>query len=434
MKLFRDEDGQMLVMTALTMVVLLGFVALATDVGVFFHTRRQMQTAADAAATAGAMDVLNNDPGAVQADANRAAANNGFSKSNGSVVTVSTPPVDGYHQSAGYVEVTIQQPSPTIFMRMFGFASMNISTRAVAGSPGASTYCAYLMDPTGVDFQVQGSAVINSPGCGWYINSNGTAAGYTVHSTGGAATINAPYINSVGSGGVSSIGGAPVYSNVPPVSPPNLQSVGAAPPAGCTATYSGASYSTKIDGNNGVVCFTNTSGVDISGSTLNNGVFVFQYGVTVGNPNGNTNMNNATMEVYGGQFIQNSNSLFNITAPASLTETFGGLSYDGVALLVPAANTTYNNSLCKSVVHGNQTGNGALNIQIGSSGQKFEGFIVAPNAMVFLNDQGTPYPNAVTFSGLYSACLYEKSSTINIPSYNAANPTTTPLRVVSLVE
>lgn len=56
-KFKRDESGQVLVIVALSLVVLLGFTALAIDVGMMMHKRAQLQKAADAAALAGIMDV-----------------------------------------------------------------------------------------------------------------------------------------------------------------------------------------------------------------------------------------------------------------------------------------------------------------------------------------------------------------------------------------
>ncbi|MGH7328057.1 MAG: pilus assembly protein TadG-related protein, partial [Polyangiaceae bacterium] len=48
------ESGQVLSLTVISMVVLIGFVALSVDVGLLWSERRHMQTAADAAAIAGA--------------------------------------------------------------------------------------------------------------------------------------------------------------------------------------------------------------------------------------------------------------------------------------------------------------------------------------------------------------------------------------------
>ena len=48
-RLWKDESGQTLVMAVLSMTLLLGFLALAVDVGVLFHARRNVQLAADGA-------------------------------------------------------------------------------------------------------------------------------------------------------------------------------------------------------------------------------------------------------------------------------------------------------------------------------------------------------------------------------------------------
>ena len=58
MKFLRNENGQTLVLTALCMTAMLGFMALALDVGLLFRARRNMQTAADSAAIAGAQDYM----------------------------------------------------------------------------------------------------------------------------------------------------------------------------------------------------------------------------------------------------------------------------------------------------------------------------------------------------------------------------------------
>ena len=52
----KDESGQVLVLSLLSVMLLMAFLALAIDVGVLFRARRNMQIAADAAAVAGALD------------------------------------------------------------------------------------------------------------------------------------------------------------------------------------------------------------------------------------------------------------------------------------------------------------------------------------------------------------------------------------------
>ena len=52
MKLIRDEAGQTVVFTGLLMCVLMGFMALAVDVGLLSRAQRRLQIAADAGAVA----------------------------------------------------------------------------------------------------------------------------------------------------------------------------------------------------------------------------------------------------------------------------------------------------------------------------------------------------------------------------------------------
>ena len=126
MKNLKDESGQALIISALCMTCLFGFVALAADVGVMLREKRLVQTAADSAAIAGALE-LNYYPSGVTAAALAAAGQNGFSASssgvtttNGVTVTVNNPPQNGPHQVAGYVEVIVSQIQPTLFMSVFG--------------------------------------------------------------------------------------------------------------------------------------------------------------------------------------------------------------------------------------------------------------------------------------------------------------------------
>lgn len=451
MKILREESGQMLLLTVLSTCVLFGFLAFATDVGLLFRAKRNIQIAADAAATAGALDYLYQVKSSstcssattvaevATCDAQAAATANGFTNgTNGVVVTINTPPQFGYHQSSGYVEAIIQVPNPTIFMNLLGFNfsqgvnSVNVSARAVAGSPQAGNNCMWLMDTSGYDLQLQGSPTINAVGCDIYVNSTNSESVYVVG--GGTKDVNADAINTVG-GASGNISPAVVNTDVSPESSPfSAQALtGPDPATDCTMTEPNASYSTTINGTTasggtGVVCFTNSGGTDISGATLENGVFVFENGVTLGNGTGDTTITNGTIDVYGGTFTQGSATNLVITAPTS------GI-YNGIALLVPASNASYNSEGCASNKSGNGNKGSALQVQFGSSygtyaPEGFTGYIIAPDAEVYLQDNG----GGVTASGLYAACLYNKSSTINIPSYNAANPTTTPVRVVSLVE
>ena len=78
---------------ALGMVVLIGILGLAIDIGYYRYVRRELQTAGDAAALAGAMDLSYSD---VTTAAQAASSEDGFANgSNGVTVTVFNPPHDG---------------------------------------------------------------------------------------------------------------------------------------------------------------------------------------------------------------------------------------------------------------------------------------------------------------------------------------------------
>src|SRR5580704_13972804 len=97
---WKDESGQTLVLGAMVLSVLMGFLALALDVGMLFHARTQMQIAADSAAAAAALDykysVAYSGKTSAQSahqDAVTAATQNGMLPSG--TVTINNPPTSG---------------------------------------------------------------------------------------------------------------------------------------------------------------------------------------------------------------------------------------------------------------------------------------------------------------------------------------------------
>jgi uncharacterized membrane protein len=79
------------------MLMLLGAMGLAFDVGYLEYTQRQMQTAADAAAQGGAQEIVRGNSTGVVAAADADATSNGFTSGTNSVtVTINNPPQTGY--------------------------------------------------------------------------------------------------------------------------------------------------------------------------------------------------------------------------------------------------------------------------------------------------------------------------------------------------
>ena len=79
------------------------------------------------------------------------------------------------------------------------FSTVNVSARAVAGSPGASNSCVYILDPTASDaMELQGSFDVTAPNCGVVADSNASDA---LQLTGGGGTLTAGSVSVVGGDG-----------------------------------------------------------------------------------------------------------------------------------------------------------------------------------------------------------------------------------------
>jgi Flp pilus assembly protein TadG len=181
--LIKSEDGQALVITLLCLTILLGFAGLATDVGTLFYAKRQLQSAADSAALAGASEAaLNNNTLITNAAKNDAATNGATDGTNGVTVTVHhpyTPAVcTGTCNANNYVEVIVQQTQRGGFMSLFTSSPVVVAARAVGylkNNPG----CFFTLDPAASgSFNMSGGFFIalQAPNCSIYIDSNSSNA------------------------------------------------------------------------------------------------------------------------------------------------------------------------------------------------------------------------------------------------------------------
>lgn len=425
MKISEGERGQILAMTVLAMTMLLGFVALAVDVGLLFREKRTAQIAADSAAIAAAMNYQYKGSSYATAAADAAAAANGFTNTADVVVTPS--PTDGYHTGTGYIEVDIVHSTQTTLMGMFGFPTVTVGARAVAGTIGGPA-CMYVTDPTDSDtFYIKGKGTVTAPACGIQVNS--TSLNATCNQ--GAAQVNAPYMHIVGGqdvgGPCKSTPKTPISTGVAPVGDPFDNFTGPTSTSQCTTNNVGMDASGNLTGtitgpgagNTACYTFSTTSkgktkpaAVNLSAATLGPGTYVFMSGV---NLSGTVTVNSGTLDIEQGTFSQG-NAQLSITAPASKSNP-----YNGIALMQPSTNTTA--SSC-------DTSAPCLQIQFGSGNENLNGIIYAPTSEVYMQDEG----GGVQAAGLVAYQLYVNSSLDLTDSYNDANPGTTPLVKVALVE
>ncbi|TAM76108.1 hypothetical protein EPN44_06665 [bacterium] len=199
------EAGQVLPFVAIIIAVLLGVAALAVDAGYLRYDQRIQQTAADAAAFAGASQLAydgntTNVTTAAQADA---AKNNFTNDGVNTIVTVNTPSTTGsYAGNAGSVEVLVKASHPAFFSAIFGRSVNWVTTRAVALAHGyAGGPCIYILN----GHVIMNSQNIDAPTCGITVNgdahfNNSTVTMSSIVATGsvigGTFTLATPQQNS----------------------------------------------------------------------------------------------------------------------------------------------------------------------------------------------------------------------------------------------
>ena len=145
------DDAQAIVLVALLLTSLMGFVGLVVDVGWYQLNLVRVQRAADAGALAGAVYLPGNVPGA-QTAALAATSQNGYTNGAPGVAVSAVPDPTNTQM----INVTITSPVRTWFMRMFGINSLSASRNARAefilpvpmGSPSAY-YGVHILCPDG---------------------------------------------------------------------------------------------------------------------------------------------------------------------------------------------------------------------------------------------------------------------------------------------
>jgi Flp pilus assembly protein TadG len=396
MRIHRDERGQTIILVALSLPLLLGFIGIATDVGALFKDKRTMQTAADAAAIAGA---LNPSSGAQITAAKAASAANGYTDgSNGTHVTVNNPPTwpaSNYLSPTGtpngYVEVTITKTEPTIFLALFGYPSVTVLARAVATSSGSGGGTLYTLGATGTTLSI--SANLNVPGGGIIVDSTDTSA----MNLAGSVTA-----NSIGIvGGCNGCSGATppqAVSGIIPYSDPLSFLPQTSPSGSCT------------------------NSLNATGGT----VFLSPGCYTAFNETG------ATVTLSPGTYVINSSTPTAILAGGTLSGT-------GVTLYINAGSLTINNTAMNLTAPIGGTFNGILFQQssadssdatiIGNPSSNLQGFFYFPNNALILSGSF-----ANSYTGFVAKSLNITTSSMTINNYASLPNVTSPIISAVLVE
>lgn len=383
MRVLNDERGNILILTALCVSLLFSCLAIAIDLGNLFLTKRKLQTLADSAAIAGALEASScsgvNNCSVIQTAATTALTESGApsptlftqcatASGTGLLLTINNGPCalgasDPNNLDANYVEAVITEKTPTFFAKVFGISTVTISARAEAGKASPPPPCLNITGTTGQTLTLNsGASITDGPNstCGVNVNSSGTPAamensGATVHT--GSYTVHGTVTNNGGSYLPTPTTNAPTQPDTfqaeitaGTLSTPSKGTTQSSNPIGGTTTLNPGYYQNGLN--------FNGSGYTV---TLNPGVYYFDGGINVGSVT--LNGTGVTIYMNNGQINMNSASTINLTAPSSGPTA-------GLVIWQPASNTSQ------------------MNLDSGSN-SSWGGGVYLPGAQLTLNGDST---------------------------------------------
>jgi hypothetical protein len=313
-----SAGGQVMVLVCVSLIALMGMIAVVTDFSFMQHQKNMMQTAADSAAMAGSEELSYGD----QVAAGRAdAASNGYTNGVSNVtVTINNPPSTGPNTAnSAYVEAIVSKPEPTYFLRVLGVSTMTVSTRAVAYE-GNGPNCIYVLNPSASGALSANGNVTVTSGCGLLVDSSSATAMTTV----GSVSITAPTIGVVG--GYSGSGFTPtpktgVIAATDPLAPVAAPTVGSCAHTNYSLNGTSGSASSPLQLYAGTYC----GGITVHGNAwlnFNAGTYVLAGGGMA--ISANTTMTGTGVTFYNttgtggyGAISMNGNTQANLSAPTS---------------------------------------------------------------------------------------------------------------------
>lgn len=275
-RLRRDRAGNVAMMFALSLPMVVGGSAFAVETGYWYLRDRQLQSAADAAAYAGAVE---NRAGSeleeIKAVAKAEAGKNGFDAGSGSIEVYSAPQSGSNVGNARAVEVVLSRPEQRFLTGLFSSEQVTAKARSVALFVDQGRACIVALSPTaGRAAEFTGSSNLTLAGCSVLANS---IAGNAVY-VGGSGQIETPCLYSVGGADVDS--GATLTECAAPVedAPVMADPYGdlvEPSPSSCTKTNQSVGTKKSVTLSPGTYC----KGISIQGDvTFSPGVYVIDGG------------------------------------------------------------------------------------------------------------------------------------------------------------
>ncbi len=242
-RFIKDRAGSVLLTFSMAAPFAIALVGFGVEAGLLYRIKRAEQTAADAAALAGAIERGKGETGAIVTNAAlNVATANGFSNGGSTTVTVNSPPTSGlYAGNNAAVEVIITTTQPKIIPMSLidggaGDGTTTITSSSVALAEMTGDACVLALDASASSaVKNSGNATIGMEGCVVAANSTDASA-ITI---GGSSTLTAHSLWTAGNytqGGSSTLNlASPPMTEMWSLSDP-YANLTVTPPSSCTYT------------------------------------------------------------------------------------------------------------------------------------------------------------------------------------------------------
>jgi Flp pilus assembly protein TadG len=301
------DSGQILVLTTVSMIALMGIMAFTLDASFMFEKRNRLHAAADAAAKSAAIEVDRNPSVALtslQNFADEQVSAHGFvsTRLGGTTsVVVNHPPTTGdFAGNAAYVQVIASEGTSTFFAKITGWMNMTPTASAIAGA-GNPTTCMIIQEDLSI-----GNTFLNLNGCG--VEVGGNLYGNNPNSTIGGTPTPPVGVTGTCSGTCGAMGS--LTTGVPP---PDDPFAGLAAPSMPTSPCVLGTAATLSPG-----CYT---GMADTVTTLSAGEYYVTGPIEIGNLSGTGVLIYLTGS---GQLTAQNNRAIHLTAPT--TGTYAGIA------------------------------------------------------------------------------------------------------------
>ena len=397
-----DDRGSVAIIAAFTLPVIVGGMALGAETGSWYMKQRKLQHAADVAAHAAAVRLMQGDTKAAAEAAARHIADASGYGGGAAGFALTTP----YNGNSFKVEVKLTETQPRYLTAVFGGSGVDLKGRAVAvykADSSGKKACVLALSGSGVGVKAGGTTGVTFDGCEVASNSNSSSA----YDLSGSALMTTDCVRTVG--GATYTGGLTLdsYCSVPKtqqaaildpyrnVPEPSYASVPCESGNGNYGTPNGDMYtfptSTVLVGGYPVTRFC--KGLALKGPiTFPPGLYIIEGGTMGAQANQTTVINGDGVTFYiapTGSVNFNAQAVLKLSPPS------------------PAATPSFPDTYYGILFFGSRSGTGSISIA-GGNGTTIAGALYLPKSDVTYNGNSTAtgtggctqiIANTVTFTG-----------------------------------